>query len=150
MFVIYGRRVTRIKRCTDNRQYCNSCNSFDLDVKVYRGYYHLFFIPVFPVGDKTVKIRCNSCGQPMRSETIQKYYEGISRTPFYLYTLPILFAGLILILINANLNTQKEKAKFVENPKVGDVYTIRRDENSLTTYFFLRVSNIQGHSFRIS
>jgi zinc-ribbon family len=144
MFVIYGRRTARIKKYTDNQQACQSCKTFDLDIKVYRDYYHLFFIPVFPVGDKTVKIRCNNCGEPMRLETIQKHYESISKTPFYLFTFPILFAGLVLILVNANLNTQKEKALFVDNPKVGDVYRIRKDENNKTTYYFLRLVRISG------
>ena len=149
MFVIYGRRTARIKKYTDSQQACNNCKAFDLDVKVYRDYYHLFFIPFFPVGDKIVKIHCNSCGQPMRLDTMRNHYESISRTPFYLYAGPILVAGLILILVNANLNTQKEKAKFVENPKVGDVYRIRKDTNNSTTYYFLRVVNIIGDTVSV-
>jgi zinc-ribbon family len=144
MFVIYGRRTARIKKYTYNHQACQSCKTFDLDIKVYRDYYHLFFIPVFPVGDKTVKIRCNNCGEPMWLETIQKHHESISRTPFYLFTIPILFAGLAIILVNANINSQKEKKIFVNNPKVGDVYRIRKDENNKTTYYFLRLIRISG------
>lgn len=144
MFIIYGRRTARIKKYTDNQHVCQSCKVFDLDVKVFRDYYHLFFIPVFPVGNKTVKVKCNSCGEPMRLETIQKHYESISKTPFYLFAFPILLAGLILLAINLNLNTQKEKAAFVADPKVGDVYRIRKDENGLTTYYFLRLVRIKG------
>lgn len=144
MFVIYGRRTARIKKYTDNQQSCQSCKAFDLNIKVYRDYYHLFFIPVFPVGDKIAKIKCNNCGEPMRLETIQKHYESISKTPFYLFTFPILFAGLVIILVNANLNTQKEKTLFVDNPKVGDVYRIRKEEDNKTTYYFLRLVRISG------
>ena len=144
MLILYGRRTARIKKYTDNQESCKSCGAFDLDVRVYRDYYHLFFIPVFPVGDKTVKIKCRKCGEPIRLDTLQKHYESISRTPIYLYATPILFAGLIAILINANLNTQKEKAQFIANPQIGDVYTIRKDENNSTTYYFLRLINIKG------
>lgn len=144
MLIIYGRRTARIKKYTDNQQNCKSCGTFDLDVRVYRDYYHIFFIPVFPVGDKTVKIRCRNCGEPIRLDSLQRHYENISKTPIYLYATPILFVGLIVILINANLNTQKEKAKFVDNPQVGDVYRIRKDENNSTTYYFLRLVNIKG------
>lgn len=49
-----------------------------------------------------------------------------------------------MLLVNANIRTQKEKAKFIENPKVGDVYRIRKDENNSTSYYFLRVSQING------
>jgi hypothetical protein len=80
----------------------------------------------------------------MRLEVIRKQYEKSSRTPFYLFAFPVLFAGLILLFVNANSNSQKEKAIFVANPKVGDVYTIRRDENNKTTYYFLRLVRIIG------
>jgi hypothetical protein len=56
----------------------------------------------------------------------------------------ILVAGLVLFAIVANLNTQREKAKFVANPLVGDVYTIRHKEKDTTTYYFLKVSKING------
>ncbi len=142
MFVIYGRRTARIKKYTDNQQFCQSCKAFDLTVEVYRDYYHLFFIPVSPFGDKTVRIRCRSCGEPMRLTAIEKHHASITKTPLYLFTFPILFAALVVILINVNLNAQKEKAIFVDSPKVGDVYRIRKDKNNRTTYYFLRVIRI--------
>jgi len=144
MFVIYGKRKARIKKYTDNRNYCKNCNSFDLNVKVYKEYFHIFFIPFFPTGDKTVKIVCNNCGEPYRIEAIQKEYEKGTRTPFYLYSGLILIGSLILLLVNANIRTQKEKAKFIENPKAGDIYRIRIDENNSTSYYFLRVTEING------
>ena len=144
MLILYGRRTARIKKYIDNQQCCKNCGVFDLDVRVYRDYYHLFFVPVFPVGDKSVQIRCNNCGEAVRVDSLQKHYEGLSRTPIYLYTVPILFAGLVAILINANLSTQKEKKAYVDNPKVGDVYRIRKDENNSTTYYFLRLVSIKG------
>lgn len=63
----------------------------------------------------------------------------------FISTLDLFFiASLIVLLINVNIRTQKEKAKFVENPKVGDVYLIRKEENKLTSYYFLRVTKING------
>lgn len=148
MFVIYGKRKTRIKTYTDNRNYCKSCKSFDLNVKVYKEYFHIFFIPFFPTGDKTVKIYCNSCGEPYRIESVQKEYEKSTKSPIYLYSGLILIAGLILLLVNTNIRNQKEKAKFIENPKVGDVYLIRKDENNSTAYYFLRIKQIDGDTVR--
>jgi hypothetical protein len=49
-----------------------------------------------------------------------------------------------LLLVNVNINTQKEKKKFVGNPMVGDVYRIRKDENNSASYYFLRVSRINA------
>lgn len=144
MFVFYGKRKARIKRYTDNSHACQSCGIFDFDVKVYREFYHIFFIPAFPVGYKSVEIRCKSCGEPLRLEALKKQYESASRTPFYLFSFLILFVGLILFLVYEIDKTQKEKANFVLNPKVGDVYTIRREVNNIPTYYFLRLNRISG------
>jgi hypothetical protein len=144
MFVIYGKRKARIKRYTDNGQQCHSCNHFDFDVKVYREFYHISFIPAFPVGDKTVDIRCKICGEPLRLESIKKQYESTTKTPLYLFSFPILFIGLVAILINSSINTQKEKAYFVANPKVGDVYSIVKEENNTKSHYFLRLVKING------
>jgi hypothetical protein len=144
MFIIYGKKSARIKQYIDQHQNCKNCGAFDLEVKVYKEYYHLFFIPVFPIGIKTSKITCRNCGHTVRLDSVQKHYEDISRTPIYFYTVPILFAGLILVAVNSNLRNQKEKAAFVANPQVGDVYRIAKDENYSTTYYFLRLANING------
>lgn len=66
------------------------------------------------------------------------------RRLFYLFIIPILFAILILFAVYENLATQKEKAILVANPQVGDIYTIRKDENNKTSYFFLRLVRING------
>ncbi len=144
MFLIYGTRTARIKKYLHEQQHCKACGGYDMQVKVYRKYYHAFFIPVLPVGDKHVEIRCNSCGTPMMLMTIKQHYEKTTRTPFYLYTAPILLACAILMGIYANINTQKEKKLFIAHPQVGDIYTIRTDEHQSRTYFFLRVIDIRG------
>lgn len=144
MFLIYGRRKARIKKYTDYQQPCQSCKVFDQDVRVYRDYYHFFFIPVFPIGEKTVSIRCKNCGEPMRLEVIKKHYEKISKTPFYLFTGTLLLIGLVFTLYYFNLSTQRDKIAFLENPKVGDVYTIRIHKNNKAVYYFLRLSRVVG------
>jgi len=62
MLLFRGVRNGRIKTYTDHEHQCNDCKDFDLKVKVFKDYYHFFFLPAFPTGVKTVKIRCNKCG----------------------------------------------------------------------------------------
>lgn len=143
MFIIFGRRTARIKKYTENREYCRNCHSFDLSVFVYKEYFHIFFLPIFSFGPKTAKIYCNNCVQPFRNYSTQTHYENIARTPIYLYSGLILFVTLILVIINLNIKTQKEKAKFIESPKIGDVYRMRKIEKNSTSYYFLRISRIK-------
>jgi hypothetical protein len=142
MFVIYGKRKLRIKKFTDSTNYCRSCKSFDLNVKVYKEYFHLFFIPFLPTGDKTVTVYCNTCGEPCRIESVQKEYEKSTRVPFYLYSGLILVFGLIVFVVFENIREQEQKKKFVASPRVGDVYLIRQDENRAVNYYFLRITQI--------
>lgn len=142
MFLIYGRRQARIKKYADHQQPCKSCKVFDQEVKVYRDYYHFFFIPVIPVGDKVVSIRCKNCGEPMRLDIVKKHYEEISQTPFYLFTGTILLIVLFCVLFYSNFATQKEKKAFIENPRVGDVYTVKIREHKKKVFYFLRIVRI--------
>lgn len=140
MFIIYGRKKARIKQFTNTRDSCKSCRSFDLNVKVYKDYYHVFFIPFFPVGEKTFDIRCNNCGEPNRDTSLQNHYAQITRPPFYLFSgliLVVALLGSLFLYIESNRN---ERVKFVAAPQVGDVYGIRKDGN----HYFLRLSHIMG------
>lgn len=144
MFIPHGKRTARIKKYTENHQSCRHCGAFDLDVKVYNDYYHFCFIPIFPYENKVVKITCRNCGSTFRSDRLENHYYDITRTPIYFFTAPILFAALVVVLIFENSASQKEKAAFVDNPKVGDVYRIAKEERNATTYYFLRLVNVKG------
>lgn len=104
----------------------------------------MYYVPFCPVGDKTVSARCRNCGEPFRSESLLSHYKQISKTPFYYFSLPILFSSLVILVTILNSNTQEDKLAFVTNPKAGDVYTIRHDENNKTTYYFLRLKSLHG------
>ena len=144
MFIIHGRKTALIKAYHDHQHPCKNCGVFDLKVEVYRQYYHLFFIPLMPYGTKTVHVKCRSCGYPNNLEIIRDQYERETKTPFYLYTIPILTAVLISAILYFNNQAQKKKAAYVTNPKIGDVYLIRKDEKNSTNYYFLKVAAMKG------
>lgn len=144
MHLIYGKRVAKIKTFTDNSNNCTSCKAFDLRVKVFREYYHLFFIPFVAFGDKRADIRCNQCTEPIRTEALKKEHEKNTRTPFYMYSLAILVVGLIASLVIVSITTQIQTRTYVVNPKAGDVYLIYNQKDILATYSFLRVAKVNG------
>ena len=141
MIFIYGRRKVRIKKYDDYHIKCDNCNSYEQRFSVYQEYFHIFFIPIFPLGVKTVQSVCLKCNDTFNGEK-KNHYLSITKTPIYLYTGIILFVGLITTLVIANINTQKQKAEYVANPKINDVYLIREDVNKSTIYYFLKIKNI--------
>jgi hypothetical protein len=144
MFIIYGKKNAKIKSDTNHQHACQNCKDFDLDVKVYREYFHVCFIPLFPVGLKEVKIRCNNCGESKWIPALQQQYERTSRTPFYLYGLAIFMAAVTFACVGKDFIDGKNNAQFVADPHVGDVYTMRHVEKDSTFYYFLKVSQVKG------
>ncbi|MES1223223.1 MAG: hypothetical protein ABUT20_47455, partial [Bacteroidota bacterium] len=65
---------------------------------------------------------------------IVKKYEGRARTPFYLYSALILFAGLAGFWFYWNKNNEKNKIEYVTHPAVGDIYNMSKDENYTTNH----------------
>ena len=145
-FNLHGRKTARIKKFTEVQEHCRNCKSFDLDIKVYRDYHHFMFIPIIPVGDKVAKIYCNHCGDGLRIETIRKQYEASARTPFYLYSAPILFSLFISLVVIAGIYKEKETARYVADPKVGDIYCLYEFRNTAPTYYYARVMQVNGDS----
>ncbi|HWK07928.1 MAG TPA: zinc-ribbon domain-containing protein [Puia sp.] len=146
MLYIFGIRFARIGNYIDNDQICYPCKAYDREIKVYRSYFHFCFIPVFPMGGKRLEIRCKNCGDETRVESIVKKYEKSAKTPWYLYSAIILFVGLASFWFYWNKNAQKHKIEYVGNPVASDVYTISKEENYGTTYYFLKIAAMRGDS----
>ncbi len=144
MVYIYGRRKTRIKKITDYEGLCSNCNSNGLTIEIYREYYHLFWIPLFPVGAKDGIAICNKCGTRNDYNPRVIHFESNTKTPIYLYLGLMVFMSLILMGIYKNIKTDKDNDLFISEPKIGDVYRLKeKDENGMF-YYFLKVVRIQN------
>lgn len=145
MFLIKGVRKARIKTYQVHKE-CKNCRAFDLSVGIFHDYYHLYYVPVVPVGAKSSIILCNRCGIRMGSAAISNEYEEKARKPFYLYIVPILFGMLVMAGIYESLLGQHDRQLYIANPKVGDVYLIKQQVHGLEEYSFLRVRQVDGDS----
>ncbi|NIG55788.1 hypothetical protein [Chitinophaga sp. Cy-1792] len=146
VFFLYGRRWARIKKATNHDHACSNCNEFNIGINIYRQYFHFLFLPIIPLGCKDTKMFCKTCGERKYIPELQQQYEKKSRTPFYLYGGPLLFLAMCIAApITINI-THNKNTRLLSNPAVGDVYTIRQNESTATTYYFLRVCEIKGDS----
>jgi hypothetical protein len=144
MFVVRGRKKAKIKEFADNTQSCTSCKSFDLRIKIFREYQHVYLIPVYPIGDNVVEIRCNQCQAPVLIESLKKEYAKTARAPVYLYSLFILIGLLVTWVIYAEQRDKNNTALLVADPKAGDVYIIKREQSGVTLWSFLKAASVQG------
>jgi hypothetical protein len=146
MLRLVGARFARIKKFTDTQDYCPNCHLQGLDIKIYRKYFHVFYLPCFPYGKKLARVTCKHCGQDVEIDSLINRYENKLRTPVYLYTLPILFLLLIIFSVIEGRIRHKELEQLVANPNIGDVYHIEREQNNGAQYFFLRLDKFEGDS----
>src|SRR5688572_10536674 len=102
MFLPHGTNTARIKKFTVKDHCCASCGSYEMEVKVYRDYYHFLFIPAWAEGDKTAFIRCKVCSEPYRVEQVQNDYAKKTKTAFYLYAWPLIAITIIATIVAAN------------------------------------------------
>lgn len=147
MLILKGKRTVRIKRYSDYQHKCPNCGTYDLQVSVYKPYFHVFFIPIAATDVKTSKIVCNHCSQPIRIDSLQKHYESISKIPFYLYSGVIFAAGFIIAMFCVSGWASYERSTYTKQPQIGDVFEMKSDyKRPFDTYYFLRVNSIKGDS----
>jgi len=149
MLFVFGRRIARIAKYTDKEHICYPCKAFEREVRVYMPCFHLCFIPVFPIGKKQFEVRCANCGDDTKSENLVKKYEKLAKTPVYLFSALILTALIGAYWIYWNSDNQKNNARYVANPMVGDVYTVSEHRTDGTTYYFLRLAEIKGDTVMV-
>ncbi len=145
MLFIKGVRNARIKTYQVHKE-CKNCRAFDLSVGIFHDYYHVFYVPVVPVGAKSSIILCNRCGIQMGSADISDEYEAMAKIPFYLYTALLLLGVLVIAGIYESLSGQHDRQMYIADPRMGDVYLREQKVNGIDEYSFLRVEQVAGDS----
>lgn len=146
MLFLYGMRTTRIKKFKTEELCCDHCGHYDTTVKVYESYYYVFYIPIKPLGLKSVKMECNNCGQPVRKYQKEKDYERTIKAPFYLYTGIILLGLLLCALIYLIVSGEQQRKIYIKSPEVGDIYIFQEKELQDDIYYFRKVVKVNSNT----
>ena len=146
MLFLKGIRKARIKTYQHHDRQCENCRDFDLTIRVYKKYFHVFFIPIAATGAKTSNIYCNGCGILIRSDSLSKEYESKTKAPFYLYSGLILAGLFVMSMFVVSMWGQHERSMYISNPKVGDIYFIKNEGAGINGYNFVRLKRINGDS----
>ncbi len=140
--IIYGWRDKVIKTYEDSHIKCKECGSYSQVFIVLQSYFHIFWIPFFPLGRKKVVCQCVECEDASNTERLD-HYRSVTRTPFYLFTGVLLIAGFLLVSM---WNVYREKSylkQCVQNPRVGDVFMLETEAyEDKTTYHFMKLTEV--------
>jgi hypothetical protein len=118
--------------------FCNKDNS--VNVEVYGRYFHLVFLPFFPIG-KTGTSCCANCGQTLTKKQFNFNYSrqfDIVKSQFKIpkWHFSWLFVWLLAAPIFFYFQTENEKEDkaYIASPLLGDIYEIRENLVSYTLY----------------
>ena len=143
--IIFGTR-TKLLSAVGTQHSCGHCNTGKLNLVYTGSYFHIFWIPMFPLG-KQGMTQCPHCKQTLterelapQSRSYVNSQKGSAKTPLTYFSGLIIIGVLIfsVILINAFDKT----GGYIRNPEVGDVYQVKGfDANQFVLW---KVTAVEG------
>ncbi|MDI9310875.1 MAG: hypothetical protein QM535_11720 [Limnohabitans sp.] len=146
----FGTKAANLKNGVINEVKCTSCQQeVDMIYSVYGKYFFVGILPFFPL--KKVKFaECKNCkktfGESDFSNAIENKIDadielnGVIKFPLWTYSGLVVIPLIVLGVYLYHKNNESNTADYVKKPLVGDVYTIRED-NQFTTLRVDKVSN---------
>lgn len=145
--IIFGTRASSYKSYSDTAYDCDHCGSkASVDLTFATRYFHIFWVPVFPIG-KTGMSQCRHCKRALyRSQMPPQLQSGYNDARRRVKTPAKYFAGLILaglfftFACYAAFTSRRNSQAWIQTPKVGDVYEVN-DAEGYTLYKVTRVTS---------
>ncbi|MBI3235613.1 MAG: zinc-ribbon domain-containing protein [Bacteroidetes bacterium] len=147
--IIYGvkNKVLETETIAEKCSNCQTQNSTSMSI--VQKYFHIFWIPFFPLG-KTLVTQCSNCKnvltkKELSASLLETYQTRKSqvKAPVWMFTGLALFIALIgFAMYESGENTAKN-ARLLASPKTGDIYEIKKDVGQYTLY---KVEYVKGDS----
>lgn len=143
--IIFGTR-TKFLNAVSTQHTCNHCNTGKLNLVYTGSYFHIFWIPMFPLG-KQGMTQCPHCKQTLterelapQSRTYLNNQKGSAKRPLTHFSGLILIGVLVLAVIL--INAFDKIGGYIRNPEVGDVYQVKG--NSENQFVLWKVTAVEG------
>lgn len=152
--IIYGLRNGGAKVMPEGGYPCTHCGQLSSVHFIYsQRYFHVFWIPVFPVG-KAGASQCMHCKQVLTEKempvaTKNDYHAAKSKTKTSVrYFTGLIAFGLFALLLSYKVSRLRAAEKtYIQTPRIGDVYEIKQRNNQYTLY---RVAFVDGDKVSVN
>lgn len=145
--IIFGTR-TKFLNAFNSEQTCAHCNTGKLNLAYTVRYFHIFWIPMFPIG-KQGMTQCPHCKQTLSGHELSpqnrsqlNIQKGSTKTPLKY------FSGLIIIgalILSVSVITAFDKTgRYIRKPKIGDIYQLK--SYTPNQFTFMKVVAIEPDS----
>lgn len=143
--IIFGTR-TRVLTAFSTPHNCSYCNTGKLNLVYTGSYFHIFWIPIFPLGKRGMT-ECPHCKQVLTEREVGPQGRSYLHSQKAAVKTPIMhFLGLILIgLIIGSvvlINVLDKKRGYIRNPEIGDVYQVKGFTNN--QFVLWKVTAVEG------
>ena len=127
---------------------CESCNQSQQHVHVFQKYFHIFWIPVLPLGKQAI-LECQHCKKVVLEKEMSTQQKNISqakrsnvKTPHYMFIVPILFACFVGWTMYS-LDQEKTRTQtYISAPAASDIAVIKASRKQ---FQILKLLSIKGN-----
>lgn len=150
--IFFGTRSSNINNGQIINVDCPNCETNSTMIySVFEKYAHVYWIPFFPIGRKTVT-ECNSCkrtfelkelSETIKNKIVREKEKSNFKSPIWMFSGLFVVVGIVLFSIYNSQETEKNIATYIKNPKVGDIYEIQM---GLSNYSTMRLDKISKDS----
>lgn len=150
--IIYGTRAKLLTSKSFDQVSCDYCQQNTTHYgSVFGKYFHVFWIPFFPIGKVAVS-ECQHCKRTLEINQTQnelrdnlQQLKSEAKAPIFHYSgLGVVAALAVMITIIGSQNSE-EKKLFSQQPKAGDLYEIKSGEG----YSMFKVANVSSDSLYV-
>lgn len=151
--IFYGTSSSKLKNGKLPNVECPNCNNItSMTYTVFGKYAYLYWIPVFPTGKVNV-LECDSCKRTYDlkelPENIKRKFEVEKHTgiPFLHFSGLAIIAGIIALVGYWNGVDKENQAKYIVEPQIGDVYSVKGSSAGL--YTSMKVTEVTNDSIYV-
>ena len=151
--IIFGTRGKTIAGSHRRGIACTACGKDEHSAYGNLRYFHLFFVPMFPIGREPV-LQCLNCRktlvggeipEPARGEVARQVFTGKRAAPMFIGTAIAVFLALFIVVVGSG-ESRKQEA-YLRNPAPGDYYVVKAADlvtstNPLQPYAILQVAAV--------
>ncbi|WP_204346837.1 zinc-ribbon domain-containing protein [Psychroserpens algicola] len=151
--IIWGTRKKIIKKGRLHHVPCPDCDSkTTMHYEVFGRFVDVFWIPTFPIGRQKF-LECDTCGAMFRLKELPKRVKDTFKTeasapyPIWFFSGLLLAILMISFLTYAVIKDDQNDQLYINNPMVGDVYTIQF--KTKTNYTTMKITDVSVDSLQV-
>lgn len=151
--VFFGSRASKLKEGRISNVKCTNCDTqTSMDYSIFGKYAHIYWIPTFPTGKKSV-FECTNCKRTFKKKELTQQIkhkfelENKPSFPIWYFSGLAVIIGIIFIGIWISKQNDLDNEDYINAPQVGDVYSVKGNQEGY--YTLAKVTKVTNDSLHL-